>query len=140
MIERIEADLKTALLKGDKQTVSTLKLVKSALKNKAIELGEEMDDKATQAVLRTELKKRSEAAEMYEKGEKQEAADRERQEAEIIQGYLPKQLSDSELTELIDGVRAALGDDAQMGTMIQEVLRQADGRADGKRVSEALRG
>jgi len=135
MIDKIEADLKTAMLGGDKIKVSVLKLFKSSLANKRIETGKDLTDEEIQAVLRTEAKKRVEAIEMYEKGDKQEAADKEKTELEIIEGYLPKQMDDGELAKLVDDVKSALGEGAHVGQIIQETIKRSKGRADGKRVS-----
>jgi len=137
MINKLAEDLKAAMLARDKQTVSVLKLIKSAIENKRIELGKDLDDKDLQAVLRSEAKKRNEAAEMYKTGGNQEMADKELAELKIVEGYLPKQMSDDELMKLIEKVKADLGD-VHVGQIIQETIKRADGLAGGGRVSAIL--
>lgn len=139
MYPQIEADLKTALLARDSLTADTLKLLKSAINNKKIELKlTELDDEAVMAVVRSEAKKRVEAIEMYEKAGNTEAAEKEKSELVVLEKYLPKQMDDEELSKLVAEVQSELGD-VHMGQIIQEVIKRSEGRADGKRVAEAVR-
>lgn len=137
MIDKIEADLKKALLAREELTVSVLKLVKNALANKRIELGKDLSDEEIVKVIRTEAKKRTEAAEMYEKGGNQAGADKEKAELKIIEGYLPSQMDDAELKKLIEEIKTELGD-VHPGQIIQETIKRADGRADGGRISKEI--
>jgi uncharacterized protein YqeY len=92
-------------------------------------------------VLQRERKKRMEAADAYGEAGRDEQAAAERAEAEVIEGYLPAQLSDEELGELIDAAIAQTGAESQrdMGKVIGAVMGRAKGKADGKRVSTAVR-
>lgn len=94
------------------------------------------------AVLQRERKKRVEAAEAYEGAGRDEQAAAERFEAELIEGYLPQQLSDEELNELVDAAIAETGasEPRQMGQVMSALMPKLGGRADGKRVSAAVRG
>lgn len=93
------------------------------------------------AVLQRERKKRVEAAEAYEQAGRAEQAAAERFEAELIEGYLPQQLSDEELGELVDAAIAETGasEQKQMGQVMSALMPKVGGRADGKRVSAAVR-
>lgn len=93
------------------------------------------------AVLQRERKKRVEAAEAYEQAGRAEQAASERFEAELIEGYLPQQLSDAELGELVDTAIAETGasEQKQMGQVMSALMPKVGGRADGKRVSAAVR-
>jgi uncharacterized protein YqeY len=93
------------------------------------------------AVLQRERKKRVEAAEAYEGAGRAEQAAAERFEAELIEGYLPQQLSDEELSELVDAAVAETGasEQKQMGQVMSALMPKLGGRADGKRVSAAVR-
>jgi uncharacterized protein YqeY len=93
------------------------------------------------AVLQRERKKRVEAAEAYEGAGRTEQAAAERFEAELIEGYLPQQLSDAELNELVDAAVAETGasEQRQMGEVMSALMPKLGGRADGKRVSAAVR-
>src|SRR5689334_8443872 len=102
---QVEQDLKTAMLAGDKTLVSTLRGLKSAILNEEIASGSRdtglPDDKVLQ-ILGKEAKKRQESADLYTQGGNQEKATAELQEKEVIQKYLPAQLSDDEIAKLID--------------------------------------
>lgn len=93
------------------------------------------------AVLQRERKKRVEAAEAYEGAGRAEQAASERFEAELIEGYLPQQLSDEELAEIVEAAIAETGasEQRQMGQVMSAVMPKVGGRADGKRVSAAVR-
>lgn len=93
------------------------------------------------AVLQRERKKRVEAAEAYEGAGRDEQAAAERFEAELIDGYLPQQLSDQELSDLVDAAVAETGatEQRQMGQVMSALMPKLGGRADGKRVSTAVR-
>lgn len=93
------------------------------------------------AVLQRERKKRVEAAEAYENAGRAEQAAAERFEAELIEGYLPRQLSDEELAEIVAAAVAETGasEQKQMGQVMSAVMPKVGGRADGKRVSAAVR-
>ena len=93
------------------------------------------------AVLQRERKKRVEAAEAYENAGRAEQAAAERFEAELIEGYLPQQLSDEELAELVAAAIAETGasEQRQMGQVMSALMPKVGGRADGKRVSAAVR-
>lgn len=138
MYPQIEADLKTALLAHDKATVDTLKLLKSALTNKKIELRKELTDEDILAVIRSEAKKRLEAKEMFASGGRHESAEKEANELEILRAYLPSQLDDEQLNNLVKTVKTELGD-VHMGQLIAEVIKRGNAQVDGKRVAEAVR-
>jgi uncharacterized protein YqeY len=136
ILERVQGDVRTAMKAGDRERVSALRLVVDSLQQDAkLGAGDEV------AVLQRERKKRVEAAEAYEGASRAEQAAAERFEAELIEGYLPAQLSDEELAELVDAAIADTGADGmkQMGQVMSALKPQIAGRADGKRVSTAVR-
>jgi uncharacterized protein len=136
VLEQAQEDVKTAMKARDRERAGALRLIVDVLQQDAkLGKGDEV------AVLQRERKKRVEAAEAYEKAGRAEQAAAERFEAELIQGYLPQQLSDEELGEI---VRAAIeetgaGEQKQMGQVMSAVMPKVGGRADGKRVSAAVR-
>lgn len=120
----------------DRERAGALRMVVDVLQKDAkLGKGDEV------AVLQKEHKKRVEAAEAYEGAERTEQAAAERFEAELIEGYLPQQLSDEELAELVDAAVAETGatDPKQMGQVMGALKPKVGGRADGKRVSTAVR-
>ncbi len=135
---RIDQDIKTAMLGGDKLTAEILKGVKNAVIYAQKKAGRPLDDSEIEAVLQTEQKRRDEAAELYQRGGNQQAADKERQEKAIIARYLPSPLSDDELEALVDRA-AADKPGTGLGELIAEVRRLAGSRSDGARIAAAVR-
>jgi uncharacterized protein YqeY len=121
---------------GERQRASALRMVVDALQQDA-KLGE--GDEI--AVLQRERKKRLEAAEAYRDGGRSEQADTEHAEAQLIEAYLPEQLSDQELSELVGAAIKETGatEQSQMGQVMSTVMPKVGGRADGKRVSQVVR-
>jgi len=136
ILQRIEADLKTALLSGDKKTAETLKTVKSSLQYEAVSQSrklEELKDSDIEPVLQKEAKKRQEAAELYEKAGEQSRSDNERQEKAIIAKYLPQQKDESEISEAITEAISKIDNpsNADMGRIIGAVKAKFGSSADG---------
>jgi uncharacterized protein len=130
--EQIKADVNSAMKAGDRRRVAALRLVLSELQKDAKEgKGDE------QAVLRRERKRRREAETAYRDAERGDLAETEAYEASIIEGYLPTELSNDELGALVTAAIAATGAESprDMGRVMQHVMRAAQGRADGTRVS-----
>jgi uncharacterized protein len=134
--DQIKADLRGAMRAGEKQRVGALRLVLSELQKAA---KEGRDDEL--AVLRRERKRRLEAAKAYRDGGREDLASGEEAEAELIGAYLPAELSDAELGELVEqAVRDSGAQSAKdMGHVMKRAIAAVDGRADGKRVSELVR-
>ena len=126
-----------------KQTVrlSTIRQLRSAIKNKEIELRQELDDDAIIGVIGTQVKQRREAAQMYRDNERPELAAKEETELVILQQYLPAQLSEAELREIVTTVIAEVGADSikDMGKVMPQVMARTKGAADGKMVNQLVR-
>jgi uncharacterized protein YqeY len=136
VLEQVQADVRTAMKAGDRGRAAALRMVVDSLQQDAkLGKGDEV------AVLQRERKKRVEAAEAYGEAGRVEQAEAERFEAELIEGYLPQQLSDEELGELVDAAVAETGasEQRQMGQVMSALMPKVGGRADGKRVSAAVR-
>jgi len=133
---QVKSDLATAMKAGEKDRVGALRLVLSELQKAA---KEGRDDELT--VLRRERKRRIEAAESYSEAGRDDLAAPERSEAALIEGYLPAELSDPELEAIVaDAVSQAGAQGPQdMGAVMKAAMPAVDGRADGKRVSAAVR-
>jgi uncharacterized protein YqeY len=136
VLEQVQDDVRTAMKARDRDRAGALRMVVDVLQKDA-KLGE--GDEI--AVLQRERKKRVEAAEAYENAGRAEQAAAERFEAELIEGYLPQQLSDEELGEIVAAAIAETGasEQQQMGQVMSAVMPKVGGRADGKRVSAAVR-
>jgi hypothetical protein len=135
VLEQVQADVRTAMKAGERERAAALRMVVDSLQQDA-KLGE--GDEV--AVLQRERKKRLEAADAYSEADRAEQAGAERFEAELIEAYLPRQLSDEELAELVEAAIAEVGasERKQMGQVMSSLMPKVGGRADGKRVSAAV--
>lgn len=136
ILEQVQDDVKTAMKAGEKQTVGRLRMIVNALQQEA---KEGSDDEVT--ALQRERKRRLDAAEALREGGRDVAAGAEEDEAKLIEGYLPEQLSDDELSELVAGAVEETGasEARDMGSVMKALMPKVAGRADGKRVSQAVR-
>jgi hypothetical protein len=136
ILERVQADTREAMKAGERDRVGALRMIASALQQDA---KEGKGDEA--AVLRRERKRRLEAASAYREADSEERAAAEEAEAELIGAYLPAELSDAELAALVDAAvsEAGVSDPKDMGKVMGAVMPKVDRRADGKRVSAAVR-
>lgn len=134
--EQLRSDITGAMKAGEKQRVGALRLVLSELQKAEKEGG---DDELT--VLRRERKRRLDAASQFRDGGRPELADQEESEAQLIAGYLPAELSDDELDQMIAAAIAASGASSpkDMGQVMKAVMAASGGRADGKRTSARVR-
>jgi len=136
ILARVQADAREAIKAGERERASALRLVVDALQQDAkLGKGDEL------AVLRRERKKRLEAAEAYRGGGRDEQARAEEGEVELIDAYLPEELSDEELGELVEAAidESGAAEPRELGKVMPILMPRVAGRADGKRVSEAVR-
>jgi uncharacterized protein len=144
LIEQIQKDITTAMKARDEQRLSTLRMVKSALKNREIEKMAPLDDNESQAVLTTLIKQRKDSVEQFTKGGRQEMADKEAAEIVTIEAYLPKAAGEAEVVAGVKAVIADMGSPTMkdMGTVMKNAMARFAGagmRVDGKMVSEAVK-
>jgi uncharacterized protein YqeY len=138
--ERIDKDLKQAMLGGDKTLTTTLRGIKSAILDAEIAKGVRdtgLSDEEIIALLQKEAKKRQESAELFERGGNDEKSQAEFDEKKQIETYLPAQLSDAEISEIVQKVISEIGASGPqaMGQVIGQVKRQTGGQADGGRIA-----
>lgn len=136
ILERVQADTREAMKARERDRVDALRMVVNALQQDAKEgKGDEV------AVLRRERKRRLEAADAFREGGSADRAAAEEAEAEVISAYLPAELSDDELAEIVDAAIEESGarEPSEMGKAMGAVMPKVDGRADGKRVSAMVR-
>jgi len=136
LLKQIQDDVKDAMRAGEKERVHALRLIVNELQKAAKENGGDEVE-----VLQRERKRRLEAAEAYRDGGRGDAAEAEEREAEVISSYLPEQLSDGELREIVGNAVAESGASSpqEMGKVMGLVMPHVKGRADGKRVSAAVK-
>jgi uncharacterized protein YqeY len=144
LIEQIQQDITAAMKAREEQRLSTLRMVKSALKNREIEKMAPLDEKESQAVLTTLIKQRKESVEQFTKGGRQEMADKEAAEIVLIESYLPKAAAEAEIVAGVKATIAEMGSPTMkdMGTVMKNAMARFSGagmRVDGKVVSEAVK-
>jgi hypothetical protein len=135
-LEQAQADVRTAMKAGERERASALRLIVDSLQQDA-----KLGDGDEVAVLQRERKKRLEAAQAYRDAGRDEQAQAEAFEAELIEAYLPEQLSDEELAEMVEAAIAETGatEQRQMGQVMGALMPKVGGRADGRRISSAVR-
>lgn len=140
--DQIRADLKEAMKAKEKERTGTIRMLLAAIQTAETEGSKhEVSDDEIQKIIAREIKKRRESAEIYQTNGREELAEAELNEAAILESYQPQQLTDEELASLIDEVVNRLGATsmAQMGDVMKAATAEAAGRADGKRLSGAVR-
>jgi len=139
--EQLNQDMKAAMKGKQTDRLSTIRQLRSAIKNKEIELRQEVDDTAILAVISTLVKQRRESAELYRSNDRPELADKEEAELAVLQGYLPVQLSEDELRELVAEVIAETGATSikDIGKVMPVVMAKTKGSAEGRLVNQVVR-
>ena len=140
--EDVARDTKEAMKNRDKGRVTALRMISAALQNAQIEKGQPLSEEDEMAVLRRQVKQREESADAYRKAGREDQAEAETNEAEIVRAYLPTPLSDEELEAIVDGVIEETGASSmkEMGAVMGRANAIAAGRADGKKLSGIVRG
>jgi uncharacterized protein YqeY len=141
--ERIDFDLKDAMRARAAEKLSVLRMLKSAIKNAAIEKGgadAQLDDAEATQVIRKQVKQRQDSIESFEKGGRLELAEKEKSEIAILQHYLPAAMTAEELSRLVKETIAETGatSKAQMGAVMKALGPKVAGRADGRTVSQEV--
>jgi uncharacterized protein YqeY len=142
--EQVQKDMVEAMRNRDELRLSTLRMVKSALKNKEIDKRAPLDEKEAQQILSTLIKQRKDSIEQFQKGGRQELADKEAAEILLIETYLPKAMGEEEITAAVKATIAEMGSPTMkdMGTVMKNAMAklQATGaRVEGKLVSEVVK-
>jgi uncharacterized protein len=144
IVEQITKDMTAAMKAREELRLGTLRMVKTALKNKEIDKRAPLDDKEALAILSTLIKQRKDSIEQFTKGNRPELADKEAAEIAIIESYMPKAVGEDEIAAAVRATIAEMGSPAlkDMGTVMKNVMAKfaAQGsRVDGKVVSETVK-
>ena len=140
--QKLIADLTASMKAQDAPRTSTLRMVKAAMMNREIEKGGEMDDEETMKLLRSLVKQRRDSVEQYEKAGRQDLADKEKSEIDVIEAYLPQAASRDVIEQAIDAALAETGAASMkdMGKVMKAVQATLAGKnADGRLVSELVK-
>ncbi|MBI2599465.1 GatB/YqeY domain-containing protein [Candidatus Daviesbacteria bacterium] len=140
-IDQIQQDLRSAQLARDEMKVSTLRLLLSEAKNAEIAKGGELTDQDLVSLIQKEVKKRKEASAAFRNGGREESAQKEEAEAQVLEGYLPQQLTTEELTKIVEESITELEAKGlqDMGKVMGVVMGKVAGRADGGQVSTLVK-
>ncbi len=144
LLEKIAKDFKEALSKKQTERLAVLRMLKAALHNKEIELKpkkEDITDEIVVEVIQREVKKRKEAIELFEKGERIDLAEKEKRELKILSPYLPEQLSDDKIKEVVLSAikKIGAGGPADFGKIMGMVMKEIKGQSDGNKVSSIVK-
>jgi uncharacterized protein YqeY len=142
--QRIQDDLKAALLGGDRFVAETLRTLKAAILNEEVAQSKRdvgLNDDEIEKIIAKEVKKRNEAAALYDQNMREDSAANERREAEILGKYLPEQLNDAELKTIVDAKVAELEATGpqMMGQVIGAVKKEVGSRADGAMIAQLVK-
>jgi len=139
--EQLDQELKQAMRDKDALKLSVIRMLKSAIKYREIELIKPLDDAGVLAVISSEIKRHKDSVEQYKAGNRMDLADKEEAELKILQGWLPAQLGEEEVRKLVEA--AVLKANAQgpkdMGAVMKLLMPETQGKADGKLVSELVK-
>ncbi len=140
--DRLSEDLKGAMKAKDQLRTSVIRMIKAAVLNKELELKKNLDDAEMSRVMTTLVKQRQESVEQYQKAKRDDLAGKELQEISIIEGYLPKALSQEEIVQVVESVirETSATTLKDMGPVMKAVLARLAGQpVDGKQISDLVR-
>jgi uncharacterized protein YqeY len=138
--EQIRTDLTAAMKAQEKDRLSTLRMLQSAIKNEQIHIGHELSDEEAMSVIRKAVKQRQDSIEQYTKGNRPELAEKERVEMELLRAYLPPELTEEEIESGVREIVASTGAQSKkdMGKVMKEATTKYKGRVDGKKIQEIV--
>jgi uncharacterized protein len=139
--QRLEGDLKVAMKAGDQTSRDTIRFTLAALKNAEIDKGGPLEPGEATALLQREAKRRADSIEQFRAGKREDLVAREESQLQVLRRYLPAAMSDEDLSSLVASVIAETGATSpkDMGRVVPVVIERAAGRADGRRISTAVR-
>ena len=139
--ERLKEDMKAALKAKDKEKLSVIRMLQALIKNAEIDKRGELTDEEIVSLLMKYAKQRRESIELYEKGGRQDLVEKEKRELQIVESYLPKQMSEEEIREVVTEVIKEVGASSpkDLGKVMQAVMPKVKGRADGSLVNRVVR-
>ena len=141
LIERLEGELKEAMVARDAERRNTLRLILASLRGAEKELQRPLHDDEELQVLQRERKRRGEAAEAFRAGGREEQAEAEERELAVLEEFMPAPLTEEDLEEIVDDAIAEVGATSMrdFGRVMADVMPQVSGRADGSMVSQIVR-
>jgi len=141
LLDQIHSDLKEAMRAKDSIRLGALRLILTAVKNKEKELRRELEEREVLQIVSNQIKQRKDSIEQYRKGGREDLVQKEEQELEILQAYMPQQLSEEELEKLVTETIKEVGATSvkDLGKVMKAIMPRIAGRADGKVVNQMVR-
>jgi uncharacterized protein YqeY len=139
--ERLVDEMKQAMRSSDKVRLSTIRMIRTAVKNKEIELRKKLDDEEIQRVIQGMLRKNEESIEQFRLGGRMDLVDKESQEGDILKSYLPQALSTEEILKVIDeSIQETQASSLKdLGKVMKSVMPKLTGKADGKVINQLVK-
>lgn len=140
MIDQIQQDMKTALKAKEKEKLSTIRMLLADIKKKSIDQKKELTSDEIIAVIKKAIKSRQDSIKMYEDAGRQELADKEKNEVAILTVYLPEELNDDQIQEIVQKAIQSTGATSkkEMGLVIKTVMNEYASQVDGKKVQQIV--
>ena len=140
LLAQLTEDMKVAMKAKDKETLSVIRMVKSALSNEQIQLGHDLTPDEEMTVLSREMKQRVEEMASYQEANRDDLAQNIQQQIDVLNKYMPKQLSESEVEDIVKATISEVGatSKADMGNVMGALMPKVKGKADGKLVSQKV--
>lgn len=139
LLEKIRSDMENAMKAGDKQKVTCLRMLIAAIKNREVSLKRTLEEQEIISIIRSQIKQHKESYTQFKKGKRDDLAEIEDNEISILREYLPKEMSDSEIKNIVDEIIAEIGATRKdFGKVMKTVMAKVAGRADGKKVNSIV--
>ncbi|NUF98029.1 GatB/YqeY domain-containing protein [Lactobacillus mellis] len=141
LTNRLMADLKAAMKSHDKTALSVIRMLKSALMNKKIELGHELNSEEELQVVVSQMKQQKDSLAEFEKAHREDLVADTKAQIQVLSRYMPQQLSEAEVQEIVQQTAAKIGatSKADFGKLMQAVMPQVKGKADGNKVNQMVK-
>ena len=141
VFEKLTSDMKDAMKAGEKERLSTIRLLRGQIKDAAIDKRDDLSEEEEIAILSNAAKKRRESIKIYSEAGRDDLAGKEQRELDVIQSYLPQQLSSKEIARIVDEAIDETGAQSMkdIGRLMGVIMPKVKGRADGKQINEMIR-
>jgi uncharacterized protein len=140
LLERLNDDMKQAMKNKEKEKLSVIRMVKASLQNEAIKLGRELTEEDELTIISRELKQRKDSLHEFEQADRQDLVDKIQNELALLEIYMPEQLTEEELTEIVKEAIAEVqaSSKADMGKVMASIMPKVKGKADGSLVNKLV--
>ncbi|WP_077214022.1 GatB/YqeY domain-containing protein [Bacillus dakarensis] len=140
LLERLNQDMKQAMKNKEKEKLTVIRMIKASIQNEAIKLGQELSEEQELTVLSREVKQRKDSLHEFEKAGREDLVDKIRTELQYVEEYMPEQLSEEELSQIVQETINEIGaaSKAEMGKVMAAIMPKVKGKADGSLVNKLV--